>query len=144
MHQTMPDQLQRFPSLEGVRLDRDIVIKIIASCLLATALGVSTAAQAETIYLKCDGSGVSVVVSVDLTNHTVDNRPANITVAAIDWRYKQPVNDGSAMGETHWYIDRGAGTFTLNSTVFLPDGRTLSIPPATGTCAKVSMPATRF
>lgn len=137
----MPDKLQRLPSLEGVRLDRYIVRKIIASCLLAIALGVSTAAQAETIYLKCGAMGV---LSVDLTKHTVDNRPANVTVAAIDWRIKQQVTGGSEPSESHWHIDRVAGTFALSQTVFLPDGRTLSIPPTTGTCAKASKPATKF
>jgi hypothetical protein len=120
---------------------RDIRIKIAASCLLATALSVSTTAQAETIFLKC---GTMNILSVDLTNHTVNNKPANITPAAIDWRIKQQVIGGNEPSESYWHIDRVVGTFTLSQTVFMPDGRTLSIPPTTGTCATTSKPATKF
>lgn len=137
MRQAMPDQTVAFAS--GVQLD--IMTKIIVSCTLTIALSFSTTARAETIFLKC---GNIDVLSIDLTRHTVDNRPANITAAAIDWRTKQQVTGGSEPSESHWHIDRVAGTFTLSNTVFLSDGRTLSIPPTTGSCVKTGKPATKF
>lgn len=119
-------------------MDRNI--KIIASCLLAAASIVSTAAQAETIFLKCAAFDL---ISVDLTKGTVNNKPANITPAAIDWHIEKQISSDET-SDTHWHIDRVAGTFILSSVVFRPGGNNLNIPPTTGACTAVSKPATKF
>lgn len=55
-------------------------IAAITLCGLAMPLAVSLPAQAETIFLKC-GDGT---MSIDMTNHTVDGKPANITPLQIE------------------------------------------------------------
>jgi hypothetical protein len=126
--------------MEGVQMDRNIRTRTVVFFLLAAALSISTAAQAETIFLKC---GSFDLLSVNLTNHTVNNRPASITPAAIDWHIKKQISSNES-GDTHWHIDRVAGTFTLSNVVFRPNGNNLNLPTTTGTCTAVSKPATKF
>ena len=121
-------------------MNRDIRIKIIAFWLSAAALIGATAAQAETIFLKC---GSFDLLSVDLTNHTVNNRPASITPAAIDWHIKQQVSSDET-ADNHWHIDRVAGTFMLSHVVFRPNGNNLNLPSETGTCTVTSKPVKKF
>jgi len=121
-------------------LNRNIRIGSIVLCFSATTLAAVTAAQAETIFLKC---GAFDLLSIDLTKHTVNNRPADITPAAIDWHIKKDVSSNET-SDTHWHIDRVAGTFVVSSVVFMPNGNNLNIPPTSGTCAAMSKPATKF
>lgn len=107
------------------------------AALLALALLVASPriAQAETIFLKC---GPMNILAVDLTNQTVDNKPANITPIAIDW-----IN-ANQYGEVHLHIDRAAGTLTMSGTYFRSNGN-IPIPHvAPDTCTAVSAPSTKF
>src|SRR6516225_1915225 len=78
-------------------------LKRIAFLVAAVALATSTATHAEMLYLKC---GDYNLFAVDLTNHTVNGKPAEITPISIDWH---TVN---SFGDSHMHIDRAAGTLT--------------------------------
>src|ERR1700682_593573 len=96
----------------------------LAVFLLATTLIASRPARAETIFLKC---GSMDVFAVDLTKHTVDNAPANITPVAIDW------HNVNQYADVHFHIDRTAGTIRRSGTYFRPDGN-IPIPPSIDSC----------
>jgi len=99
---------------------------MVIAILLVPALTVASgSARAETIFLKC---GVMNPFTVDLTNHTVNNEPANITPLSIDWE-----THGDFV--VHLHIDRTAGTLTIRHS-----GRTFPADP----CTVVSQPATKF
>ena len=97
-------------------------------------LAVSLPAQAETIFLKC-GDGT---LSIDMTNHTVDGKPANITPLQIDW------HNVNQYGDVHVVIDRTAGTMTTSGTYFRPEGNVPIPCIAPVSCSVVDQPATKF
>ena len=103
--------------------------------VLATVLAAASPARAETIFLKC---GQMNLLAVDLTNHTVDGKPADITPIAIDW------HNANQYGDVHLHIDRTAGTLTMSGTYFRPEGN-IPIPQGVpDTCTAESAPATKF
>jgi hypothetical protein len=100
------------------------------------ALAASTAANAQTIFLKC---GAMDVITVDLAKSTVNNKPANITPVAIDWE-----NENDSLGIVHIHIDRSSGTLSTTGTYHLPSGDT-PIPRTTDDACTVSnQPSTKF
>lgn len=102
---------------------------------LALASLCSTAAQAETIYLKC---GTKFSFDVDLTNKTVNNNPAIITSTTIVW------DANNSLGSMHWVIDRATGALTETATLHQPSGD-ISMPTfADGICTKEGAPETKF
>jgi hypothetical protein len=112
---------------------------------LAASLGLACGAQADTLYLKCALSGPRTEQhTVDLTNNTVDNNPARINPAAIDW--VAPVR-GDTTGyilsaAITYHIDRGSGGLTEFVTYNLKTGRTQSSANDNGTCQKDPNPPT--
>lgn len=96
---------------------------VLAICI--ATLTASNSARAETIFLKC---GTFNVITIDLTNKTVDNIPASITPTSIDWE-----THGAFV--VHIHIDRIAGTET-----FEHHGQTFAPEP----CKTVKKPATKF
>lgn len=113
---------------------RDYKIKFFASCLLVTALASPMLAQAETIFIKCKNVET---ISINLTNNTVNNIPANIRPTAIDWEI---VNQ---YGDFHFHIDRTLGTLITSGTYYRSDGNH-PIPQSTVSCAAVNQPTTKF
>jgi hypothetical protein len=101
---------------------------------LAAMMAVSTAAKADTIYLKCENF---FPFAIDLTNKTVNGNPATITPIAIDW-----VNVNQT-GEIHSHIDRTNGTLLIFGTYHLPQGDT-PVPQSTYNCEVQSAPQTKF
>ena len=65
-------------------MKRNIRIGSVALCILAALFGVSSAAQAQTIFLHCTGGGSNGDHTVDLANNKVDNHPASINATEID------------------------------------------------------------
>jgi len=113
---------------------RDYKIQFFALCLLVTALASPMLAQAETIFIKCKNIET---FSIDLTNNTVNNIPANIRPTAIDWEI---VNQ---YGDFHFHIDRTLGTLTTSGTYYKSDG-SHPIPQSTVSCAAVDQQTTKF
>lgn len=107
----------------------------IALIALTIAPLCATAAQAETIYLKCP-SNMEFTNVIDLTNHTANGLPAVITPLAIDW----DINNN--IGDIHYHIDRAAGTETATGIFHLGGDR--PAPASTYPCVSVSAPATKF
>ena len=106
--------------------------------LLALAIAplCATAAQAETIYLKCgEGSDITTIV-VDLDKHTVNDRPAEITPISIDWHN---IND---IADVHMHIDRTTGS--LGMTAIFPQQNNRRYTAPDKQCSAVSAPATKF
>jgi len=62
----------------------------LALAICIAALTASHSAQAEIIFLKC---GSMNIITVDLTKHTVNNKPASITPVAIDWHQVNKYGD---------------------------------------------------
>lgn len=91
-------------------------------------------ARAETIFLKC---GQMNMITVDLTNKTVNNIPANITPVAVDW------NNRNQYGESHFHIDRTTGEMTTSGTYFTANGN-IPMPQGTDTCTIVVSPQKQF
>ena len=113
---------------------RNYQIKFLVSCLLVTALASPMSARAETIFIKCEYIDI---LSVNLTNNTVNNTPADITPIAIDWEI---INQH---GDFHFHIDRTLGTLTTSGTYYRSDGN-LPMPQSTVSCAAVDKPTTKF
>jgi hypothetical protein len=93
----------------------------------------AAAARAETIFLKC---GPMNVITVDLTNQTVNNKPANITPVAIDWQ------SANQYGESRFHIDRTTGILTTSGTYFTSNGN-IPMPQGNDPCTVVS-PSKQF
>lgn len=102
---------------------------VLAICI--AALTASSSARAETIYIKCVSGDL---YTVDLTNKTVDNHPANITPLSINWDR----HNGALVA--HHHIDRTAGTLTV-AYENNGQGQGASRPSA---CKTVKKPATKF
>ena len=97
-------------------MNRDIKMKAIALSVLATTLAVSWSARAETIFLQCAEHGSSSTYTVDLTNNTVDNHPANINQTSIDWQYNIGSQTPGLTAVLHKHIDRTTGQVTTTAT----------------------------
>jgi hypothetical protein len=121
----------------------------LVALLFAGALGVgSVSARAETIFLTCTSTiGISPVhLTVDLTNKTVNNLPATINEAAIDWVF-QMAGDSTgyvSSGTMHYHIDRSAGTETEYPVFHLASGQDRQGGSNTLTCAAGSAPQKKF
>lgn len=110
----------------------------IALLALAIAPLCATAAQAETIYLKCMNDGQEFgTFPVDLANNTAQGKPAVITPVAIDW------DNNNQYGDAHMHIDRAAGTFFSSGVAHTRNGD-MAMPPTQGSCTAVAAPATKF
>ena len=98
------------------KMNRIIKIKAISFCVLAGALIASWPAAANTIFLTCPGAPYGDVLTVDLTNNTVNNVPATINATAFDWQTRNDYGGGIIRTKI-WHIDRAAGTlkFTLST-----------------------------
>lgn len=106
-----------------------------ALAICFAALTASHSAQAETIFLKC---GPMDMITVDLTNHTVNNLPANITPVAIDW------HNGNAYSDVNFHIDRTAGTLRTSGIYHTQNGD-IPIPRDADTpCTVGRAPARKF
>ena len=101
---------------------------------LAVLLASSQMAIAETIFLKCDQMDM---FTVDLTKHTVNNGPANITPIAIDW------DNINKFADVHLHIDRATGVLTTSCVYYRDDGD-VPIPESTTDCTKDAAPDTKF
>jgi len=115
-----------------VKLNGGAGVALVALAVLAAS---SHAARADTIFLKC---GTMNMVAVDLTKHTVDDKPASITPISIDWE------NANKDGDVHLHIDRTAGTLTISGTYYTQNG---NIPIPSGspdTCTVSSPPSTKF
>jgi hypothetical protein len=78
------------------------------------------------------------VLAVDLTKHTVNNAPANITPVAIDW------HNINQYADVHLHIDRTAGTLRTSGTYFRADGN-IPIPQIPiESCTVGKAPPTKF
>jgi hypothetical protein len=126
-----------------------------AAVILATAFGVlgaalttSWPAVANTIYLKCPGAPYGDVLTVDLTNNTVDQHPATINVTAISWRHNERCasctasNPGTAIQV--YYLDRTTGILKVYDEFNYQDGTHEKTGPFTYTCTVSRAPATKF
>lgn len=111
---------------------------------LVTWLPLSTAANADVIYLQCGGGNFTV----DLTNNTVNNLPATINTTAIDWKvgpqvYPRSNGSGNDTVTVFNQIDRVAGTFSSRIQVEFPGGMNTG-QPSNVSCTAGSAPATKF
>ena len=101
--------------------------------VLAMLVAISQAARTEKILLKCDG--YAGILTIDLTNQTVNDMPAKITPTAINWDVQ-----GKVDANIHIYnhIDRTTGAWTVSGV----QGGDRTIPPYTYVCTIV--PQTHF
>jgi hypothetical protein len=113
-------------------------VRTLLAALAVLAIS-SPAARAESIFLQC-GSGM---FTVDLTNNTVDNKPATINATSIDWTWTAPTDYGS-QSVGHFHIDRIAGTLTYQWSTHFANGRTGDLPSQTSPCTVGSPPPTKF
>jgi hypothetical protein len=115
-------------------------VRIILAALAVLAT-TSEAARAETIFLHCGESASTF--TVDLTNNTVDNKPATINATSIDWTWTPPPDQGT-QSVGHFHIDRIAGTLTSQWSTHFANGRTGDLPSQTWSCTVSSAPPTKF
>lgn len=104
-----------------------------AACVLAGG----SAAQAETIYLKCYNTAFQKddLHTIDVTSNTADGNSATITPILFHWVQKN--DNGSS---TAYNIDRTTGTLTLQATI--PGVGETGV--VTKSCTVGSAPATKF
>lgn len=117
----------------------------IAGFVLTVLMASSQVALAETMYLQCG----QTKLTVDLTNNTVDNSPATINPTAIDWSVSWPPYPDGSTASGQFHIDRTAGTLTSVTTVCFGSGgykgSCRQIPPSPPVaCTKTSAPNTKF
>ena len=123
-------------------MNRNLILRVCRLAALSILFG-GTAAQAETIYLQCGQASFTV----DLTNKTVNNKPASIDATSIDWNDPPQTHtrpDGGLDTVTLFqHIDRVQGTYSFRIQVEFPGGVN---PGRTNTfsCTVGSAPATKF
>jgi hypothetical protein len=119
--------------MSSAKLNGVLRVILAASAVLAVS---SQVARAETIFLKCGSSNYVV----DLTNSTVDGKPATITPLSIDW-----VHDASGSGitaEIRFHIDRTTGALTGAVTYHVRGGDQFG--QIKESCVIGAPPATKF
>lgn len=95
-------------------MNRDMTSKAVALAVLAATLGTASAASAKTMFLNCNLGGDEESITVNLSNNTVDNTPAKITLTSIDWNIPGEILVGGqrkASTDT-FHIDRKTGVYT--------------------------------
>ena len=112
------------------------VLFVLAVCLAAS---IGASARAQTIFLTCGTSSITV----DLTNNTVNNFPAKINATAIDWQSQKPYPSGQT-AIAYWHIDRIAGTATHYFTLSGTAGKPVTSAVETESCTRSSRPPTKF
>lgn len=123
-------------------------LKYAGTALVALTLLVASSqvARAETIFLKCVGQenyNTMFTFSVDLTNRTVNGKPADITPLSVSWHTSSI--GGGITADTLHSIDRTTGIYTFRTVYHAPEGDRI----ADGTkspfsCTQVSAPPTKF
>jgi esterase/lipase superfamily enzyme len=110
---------------------------ILAALSLASSATFATAAQAETIYLKCYNTDYQKddLHTIDVANSTVDGNAATITPILFHW--VRTAENGSIMT---YNIDRTTGTLTLQGMI--PGVGETGV--VTESCTAGSAPATKF
>ncbi|HJW40769.1 MAG TPA: hypothetical protein VJ476_06000 [Rhizomicrobium sp.] len=115
--------------------------------LAVLAMTCSGAARAgQILYLTCDNN--MGTHTVDLTNNTVDNLPANINPTAIDWQ-KSGMTATPAGGDSYPYVlqfhvDRTTGIASMHGSATISGGQTQNFGDASGSCVAGAEPATKF
>jgi hypothetical protein len=112
-----------------------------ALVVLTLLVASSQVTWAETIFIKCvapehPNSG-GPTYAIDLTNHTVDGKPATITPLSINW------SDSNQYGDVTYSIDRATGIYTTSTVYHMPSGDR-HMPEYHCTCTQVSAPPTKF
>jgi hypothetical protein len=124
------------------------IIVAMSFCLLMSALTASRPAAANTIFLNCPGAPYGDVVTVDLTNNTVDRYPATINATTIHWQHDErcanctPSNPGTVIQV--YYLDRTTGMLKVYDEFNYQDGTHQKTGPFTYTCTVGRAPATKF
>ena len=132
----------------GGEMRNPVVTLAAASSVLAAALTASWSAAANTIYLKCPRAPYGDVLTVDLTNNTVDGHSATINATAISWRHNErcatctPSNPGTVI--QIYDLDRTTGTLKVYDEFSYADGRREKTGPFTYTCTVTRAPVTKF
>jgi hypothetical protein len=128
---------------------RNVVVTLVAaSSVLAAALTASWPAAANTIYLKCPRAPYGDVLTVDLSNNTVDGHSAMINATAISWRHNERCasctasHPGTAI--QIYDLDRTTGILKIYDEFNYADGTHEKTGPFTYTCTVTSAPATKF
>ena len=98
--------------------------------VLAMLIASPKVAQTEMVVLKCPNTADMIIV--DLTNKTVNNKPANITPTAIDWDVE------ASTGHFYNHIDRTTGALTTWGTIYP------NTPIPSYTCMCTVVPQTHF
>lgn len=111
------------------------------------ALTASLETQAETIFLRCPGVGLSQPgpFTVDLTNRTVNNEPAQINQTSIDWQH--PIGSASPeirSGAIHSHIDRSTGTISQYVIYYMSSGQNQQSGNTTVSCSVGVAPSPKF
>lgn len=113
--------------------------------LAALTLIAASSAHAQTIYLSCHETGSpDRNVTVDLTNGTIDNLPAQINATSFDWNKNLPsLNDPRTTAVIYYHIDRTTGAYS--SHVFYSyNGRPNGGFQGYGSCALSAAPVTKY
>jgi hypothetical protein len=131
-----------------VQVNRDIKIKAAAFCVLVGASTASWSAAAKTIFLNCPGAPYGDVLTVDLTNSTVDGHAATINATTFHWKHNERCasctasHPGTAMQV--YYLDRTTGILKIYDYFNYEDGTQEKTGPFTYTCTVGQAPATKF
>jgi len=128
---------------------RTAVVKLAtASSVLAMALTSSWPAVANTIFLTCLGAPYGDVLTVDLTNNTVDGHSAMINATAISWRHNERCASCTASNpETAiqiYDLDRTTGVLKIYDEFNYQNGTHEKTGPFTYKCTAGPKPATKF
>lgn len=121
--------------------------KLIA-VVLGTQMLLAGPANAETIYLTCSGSKISV--TLDLGRRTANNSPARINQTTIDWSEPAHITDApgghpsGAHGTTSFHLDRVTGNLTTNANICFPNGKCINLGGGPYACSKTTAPPTKF
>jgi hypothetical protein len=131
-------------NLEGqMRNARAAAVSVLAAALMAP-----WPAVANTIYLKCPGAPYGDVLTIDLTNNTVDSHAATINATAISWRHNERCatctasNPGTAI--QIYDLDRTTGILKIYDEFSYQNGTREKTGPFTYTCTVTRAPATKF